>query len=67
VSELKKRQPPACNRLIDGGLTFGDLMILSDFWLDEGLFVWLPGPPLFLGPRGLSFFTSITVADVTSA
>jgi hypothetical protein len=53
--------------LIDGGLTFGDLMILSDFWLDEGLFVWLPGPPLFLGPRGLSFFTSITVADVTSA
>jgi hypothetical protein len=64
--ELKNRHPHAFDRLIDEGLTFGDLTILSNFWLDEGLFFWLPRPPLFLGPHGLSFFTSISMADVTS-
>jgi hypothetical protein len=58
--------PLAFDRLIDGGLTFGDLTILSNFWFDESLFVWLLGPPLFLGPRGLLFFTSITTSDMSS-
>jgi hypothetical protein len=57
----------AFDRLIDEGLTFGDLTILSNFWLDKVLFVWLPRPPLFLGPCGISFFTSISMVDVMSA
>jgi hypothetical protein len=36
------------------------------FLVEEGLFVRLPGPPLFLDSRGLLLFTSIIAVDVTS-
>jgi hypothetical protein len=66
--EWKKLQPPPPpHHLIDGGLTFGDLTILSNFLFNKGLFVWLLVPPLFLGSRGVLFFTSISTVDVTSA
>jgi hypothetical protein len=55
------------NYLIGGGLVFDNLMFLSNFWFDGGLFIWLPGPPLLPGPRGLLLFIAISLVDVTGA
>jgi hypothetical protein len=46
---------PAFDRVIGRGLAFINLTVLSDFQFDEGLFIWLPGPSLFLGPHGFYF------------
>jgi hypothetical protein len=58
---------PAFDCLIGRGLDFVDPVVCSVFWFDESLFIWLPGPPLLLGPRGLLLFTTISPAEVTSA
>jgi hypothetical protein len=52
----QKSVTPTFDYLIGGGLTFGDLMVFSIFWFDEGLFIWLPRLPLLLGLHGLLHF-----------
>jgi hypothetical protein len=62
-----KKCHPTFDRLIGGGLTFGDLMVISDFLFDRCVFIGLPRPPLLPGTRGLLLFTTISLADGTGA
>jgi hypothetical protein len=62
-----KSVTPAFDRVIGAGLAFNALIVLSDFWFDEGVFVWLPEPPLLLGPCGILLFTTISLTDGTGA
>jgi hypothetical protein len=41
-----KSVTPTFDRLIGGGYAFGNLMVLFDFWFNEGAITELPGPLL---------------------